>query len=89
MPLGDYVVAEGQTGQPMMRHQAMKKPGVWIARWVLSILFLAVSASVAHSREVTDIFGNKVIVPDLPRNAMGKVQKADLRRELCQRQDVG
>jgi malonyl-CoA/methylmalonyl-CoA synthetase len=30
-----------------------------------------------------------IFVPDLPRNAMGKVQKADLRRELCHRQDVG
>jgi malonyl-CoA/methylmalonyl-CoA synthetase len=28
-------------------------------------------------------------VPDLPRNAMGKVQKADLRRELCAAPDVG
>ena len=27
--------------------------------------------------------------PDLPRNAMGKVQKADLRRELCSAADVG
>jgi malonyl-CoA/methylmalonyl-CoA synthetase len=30
-----------------------------------------------------------VFVPDLPRNAMGKVQKADLRRELCAPQHVG
>lgn len=51
----------------MMRYQTIKKPGLWIARWALSILFLAVSASVAYSREVTDIFGNKVIVPDLPQ----------------------
>ena len=28
-------------------------------------------------------------VSDLPRNAMGKVQKADLRRELCQTTGVG
>jgi malonyl-CoA/methylmalonyl-CoA synthetase len=30
-----------------------------------------------------------IFAPDLPRNAMGKVQKADLRREICQRRDVG
>lgn len=30
-----------------------------------------------------------IFVPDVPRNAMGKVQKADLRRELCQPGDVG
>ena len=30
-----------------------------------------------------------IFITDLPRNAMGKVQKADLRRELCRPPDVG
>jgi len=53
----------------MMRHKPVKPPRQWMARWVLTMLFFAMSVSIAQSREVTDIFGKKVSVPDFPQKA--------------------